>query len=137
MRNGWSNRPNGLAEMGSIKGGWTQDHKRKESFGAAELKLGLFTDRSFGMEEFFHSEAWRRGKTGQCCSISDEPHWIEHIEGPMKRGSFPGAAGLSGSARAAPVPLAQRKRRVGRSWRRRNQEDRKHTKTQGKLQSCP
>lgn len=47
--------------MGSMKGGWTQDHKSKTSLGPAEVKLGLFTDRSSGMEELFHSEAWRGG----------------------------------------------------------------------------
>lgn len=31
--------------------------KGKPPFGAAELTLGLFTDRSFGMEELFPSEA--------------------------------------------------------------------------------
>lgn len=50
---------------------------------------------------------------GQCCCISYEPHCIVHLEGPMKRVSFPGAAGLRGSPRAASVPFAQRKGRVG------------------------
>lgn len=44
---------------GQLKADGHRIIKGKPHFGAAEVKLGLFTDRTFGMEELFHSEAWR------------------------------------------------------------------------------
>lgn len=44
---------------GQLKADGHRIIKGEPRFGAAELKLRLFTARSFGMEELFHREAWR------------------------------------------------------------------------------
>lgn len=44
---------------GQLKADGHRIIKGKPHFGTAELKLGLFTHRTFGTEDLFPSEAWR------------------------------------------------------------------------------